>query len=109
MSRLKRALLLLGLFSLPALAQNVAGSLQGIVRDGGGAVLAGARVLVKNVATGATWERSADASGRYQLPLLPPGEYEVHFSLDGFRPVARRGIRLTVGQDASVDATLELG
>ena len=111
MSRTKLSLLLAGLICAAATAgaQNVAGRIQGTVKDAGGAVLAGSQVLVKNVATGATWERTADGAGRYQFPLLPPGEYEVHFSLEGFRPVARRGIRLTVGQDAVVDASLELG
>lgn len=111
MSRAKLSLLLTGLLcaAWPASAQNVAGSIQGTVKDAGGAVLAGSQVVVRNAGTGATWERTADSTGRYQVPLLPPGEYEVHFTLAGFRPVARRGIRLTVGQNAAVDATLELG
>jgi hypothetical protein len=79
------------------------------VKDAGGAILAGAHVVVKNVGTGASWERTADPAGRYQVSLLQPGEYEVHFQMDGFRPVARRGVRLTVGLEAVVDATLELG
>ena len=90
-------------------AQSVGGSIQGTVRDPGGAVLAGVQVVVRSVGTGSVHERATDPGGRYLVPLLPPGEYEVHFSLTGFGPVARRGVRLTIGQDAVVDATLQLG
>ncbi|PYQ12219.1 MAG: hypothetical protein DMF80_18945 [Acidobacteria bacterium] len=92
-----------------ARAQNVGGSIQGTVKDAGGDVLPGAQVVVRNVGTGAVQERIADGGGHFLVPLLPPGDYEVHFSLTGFRPLARRGIRLAVGQDAVVDASLELG
>ncbi len=111
MSRAKLSLILASLIgaSAPVGAQSASGSIQGTVKDVSGAVLAGSQVVVKNVATRATWERTADAAGYYQVPLLSPGEYEVHFSLGGFRSVTRRGVRLTVGQDAVVDAGLELG
>ena len=113
-SMLRRARLSLGLawglFGAGVVwAQSVGGSIQGTVRDAGGAVLAGAQVVVRSVGTGSVHERATDPGGRYLVPLLPPGEYEVHFSLTGFGPVARRGVRLTVGQDAVVDATLQLG
>jgi outer membrane receptor protein involved in Fe transport len=93
----------------PAAAQNVSGSIQGTVTDEGGAVLAAVQVTVRNVATGVVHARATDATGRYAVPLLPPGEYEVHFVLGGFQRVAHRGIRLTVGQDAVVNARLQIG
>jgi hypothetical protein len=34
---------------------------------------------------------------------LSPREYEVSISITGFRAIAHRGIRLTVGQAAVVD------
>lgn len=90
-------------------AQMVGGGIQGIVKDAQGAVLPGAAVVVRNVATGASYEQTTDPAGHFQFPALPPGEYEVHLSLTGFRPVVNRGIRLTVGQVAVIDAALELG
>ena len=92
-----------------AFAQAVGGGIQGVVRDVQGAVLPGANVVVRNVGTGATWEQTTDASGHFQIPALPPGEYEVQLSLSGFRPQVNRGIRLAVGQVALIDASLELG
>jgi outer membrane receptor protein involved in Fe transport len=91
-----------------AFAQAVGGGIQGVVRDVQGAVLPGAQVVVRNVGTGATWEQTTDASGHFQISALPPGEYEVQLSLTGFRPQVNRGIRLAVGQVATVDASLEL-
>ncbi len=64
---------------------------------------------MRNVATGASYEQTTDPQGHFQVPALPPGEYEVHVSLTGFRPLVNRGIRLTVGQVAIVETALELG
>ena len=66
-------------------------------------------MTLRNVATGDTRELVTEPDGRYRAPLLPPGEYEVKASKDGFQTVDRRGIRLTVGQDAVVNVTLEVG
>ena len=93
----------------PSSAQLVGGAIQGTVRDSQGAVLPGASIVVRNVGTGATYEQTTDQSGHYQALALSPGEYEVGVSLTGFRGVAHRGIRLTVGQTAVVDTVLELG
>ena len=93
----------------PAQAQTVGSAIHGIARDATGDILPGVRVLVRNTATGVTFERVTAQDGRYQVPLLPPGEYEVRFALTGFQPLSRRGIHLTVGQDAAVDARLEVG
>ncbi len=95
--------------SAAAAGQVVGAGVQGTIRDAQGAVLPGATVSVRNVRTGAAYEHTTDAQGRFQVPALPPGEYEVHVSLSGFRPLVNRGIRLTVGQVAVVEATLELG
>jgi len=90
-------------------AQLVGGAIQGTVRDSQGAILPGASIVVRNVGTGATYEHTTDQGGHYQVLALPPGEYEISVSITGFRAVAHRGIRLTVGQTAVIESTLELG
>ncbi len=90
-------------------AQTVGASLQGIVTDSTGGALPNANVVVIGVATGGVWEIKTDSSGRYRVPVLQPGEYELHVSQTGFQPVARRGIQLAVGQNAVVDVRLDVG
>ena len=90
-------------------AQTVGASLFGIVTDSSGAVVKDAEVVVLSVATGATRELKTDAAGHYRIPVLQPGEYEVHITAAGFQPVTRRGIQLAVGQNAVIDVTLEIG
>ena len=92
-----------------ASAQTVGASLQGIVTDSTGAALQNAEVVVVAVATGGVRELKTDTTGRYRVPVLQPGEDEVHVSQTGFQPVVRRGIQLTVGQNAVVDVKMELG
>ncbi len=99
-----------GLFlALPVRAQNVGGSIQGTVSDSSGHAIAGAQVAVRNAGTGDVRELVTEPSGRYHAPLLPPGEYEVKVSMTGFQTVERRGVRLTVGQDAVLDVALDIG
>ncbi|MBA3271388.1 MAG: TonB-dependent receptor, partial [Acidobacteria bacterium] len=100
------AVLLSAAFSV---LQLVGGSLQGTVKDVQGAVLPGAAIVVKNLATGASYEQTADDSGRFRLPSLPPGEYETHVSMSGFRPIVNRGIHIAVGQTVVIDTALEIG
>jgi outer membrane receptor protein involved in Fe transport len=90
-------------------AQLVGGAIQGTVKDSQGAVLPGASIVVRNVGTGATYGQTTDPTGHYQVLALSPGEYEVSISITGFRSIAHRGIRLTVGQTAVIDSVLELG
>jgi hypothetical protein len=97
------------LLSSVVIAQTVGASLQGIVTDPTGSRHPGADVVVIATATGGTWELKTDSSGRYRVPVLQPGEYEVHVSQTGFQPIARRGIQLTVGQNAVIDLKIDLG
>jgi outer membrane receptor protein involved in Fe transport len=99
-------------FSLVAsngIAQTVGASLQGVIVDPSGAALANADVVVINIATGAVWELKTDGTGRYRVPILQPGEYELHVSQTGFQAVTRRGIQLAVGQNAVIDVKMEVG
>jgi outer membrane receptor protein involved in Fe transport len=90
-------------------AQTVGASLQGIVTDSSGGTVPNAEVIVISTATGGVWELKTDSTGHYRVPVLPPGAYEIHVSQTGFQPVLRRGVELTVGQNAVIDVRLELG
>jgi outer membrane receptor protein involved in Fe transport len=97
------------LVAIPSRAQTVGGSIQGTITDSSGQPIPAAQVVVRNLGTGDTRELRTEPNGRYHAPLLPPGEYEIKASHTGFQTVDRRGIRLTVGQDAVVNISLEVG
>jgi hypothetical protein len=95
-------------FVLPARAQ-VSGVLSGSVTDPSGATVSGADITAKDVDTGATRQTVTDSAGRYQVPSLPVGLYQVRAKKDGFTEEVRTGIHLAVGQEAAVDFQLQVG
>ena len=97
------------LSAAPAPAQDTTGTILGTVTDSSGAVLPGVTVTVKNVDTSQVRTVVSDTAGRYRLPLLSPGRYEVTSQLSGFQTMVRSGITLTVGQQAVVDTRMSLG
>jgi hypothetical protein len=107
--RLSLASLLAVAFATTAYAQTVGATLQGTVTDESGAAVPGAAVAVRSAATGAERDLRTDVAGRFSAPALPPGEYELRISAQGFQAVERRGIHLTVGQQAVLNLTLKVG
>jgi len=96
-------------FSALAAAQVTTGTISGTVSDFTGAVLPGAIVSLKSVEKGISRTASTDEAGRYRVPELGLGSYEVTAEAGGFQTVVRRGITLTVGREAVVDFTLQVG
>jgi hypothetical protein len=90
-------------------AQLTTATISGTVADTTGAVIPGVSVSVLHVETGTTRDAVTDDEGRYRVPLLDPGEYEVQASLTGFRTAVRSGITLTVGDRTVVDLSLSVG
>lgn len=91
------------------LAQTTTGSISGIVRDTTGSVLPGTRITIKHLDTGLVRTLVADEEGRYKAPNLPLGNYEVTAELSGFKSEVIGGIKLTIGREAIVDLTLQVG
>ena len=91
-----------------ASAQTTGATLQGTVFDEQGAVLPGASVTIENVETGAQRAIVTDSRGRYRAAALPPGRYRMRIELSSFSIYVREGLTLTIGQEATVDATLKL-
>ena len=105
---------LLLLWALPLLAagfltaQEITGTITGVVTDQTGAVLPGAAISARSVGQGFTKEAVASGSGAYTLPFLPVGEYEVTFSLSGFQTFVAKGIRLHVNDRLTVSAAMKV-
>ena len=92
--------------SLSAQAVIAAAQLNGTVRDASGAVIANAPVTLRSIDTNRTYMAMTDSSGYYIVPNLPPGPYELNVTYTGFEKFVQSGVRLTVGQTATLDVTL---
>jgi hypothetical protein len=93
----------------PELTAQVAGGIvTGTIADSSGSVISGARVAVKNRATGITRAVVANADGFYTAPNLLPGDYEVTASAPSFEPKAAN-LTLTVAQDLVLNFALRIG
>ncbi|MGH9176541.1 MAG: carboxypeptidase regulatory-like domain-containing protein, partial [Vicinamibacterales bacterium] len=66
-------------------------------------------VTARQTETGLQRSTASDAQGRYTVPALPPGTYEIRAELAGFRPLLRSGVTLTIAQTAVVNLTMAVG
>ena len=87
-------------------AQTTKATISGTVTDEKGAVVANAKILAKNLDTNLSRETTSDGVGRYRIPELAAGKYEVTTEARGFRPKIHRGAELTVGREVVVDILL---
>src|SRR5881296_2606144 len=92
-----------------ASAQVSTATIAGVAQDSSGAVIPGVSVTAKNVETGVTRTATTDEGGRYTVPELTLGDYEVQAQLPGFQTEVRSGITLSVGRNAVVNFALTVG
>ncbi len=95
--------------SQESMAQTSTARITGLVSDATGGVVPGVDIVVRNVETGIQRSFSTDESGRYSAPELVPGSYEITATLVGFDTLVRSGITLTVGQQVSINLTMQVG
>lgn len=85
------------------------GTVHGVVMDPTNAVVAGATVTLTDTSTSAVRTAITNDSGRYILPGVPPGIYELSITKTGFRTAKFVNQEVTVGSTLTLDAKLELG
>jgi len=73
-----------------AWAQDAAtGAIRGVVEDAAGGLVAGAQVVVTDVAKGLERHTGSDEQGLFSAPMLPPGRYQVRVGATGMAPLVR--------------------
>jgi len=90
-------------------AQGATATILGTVTDMSGAAVPDTAVQLKNVNTGVTQVTTTNAQGRYNVPDLGVGDYEVQASKMGFQTTVHKGITLTVGSQSVIDFALPVG
>ncbi|HEY7509292.1 MAG TPA: carboxypeptidase-like regulatory domain-containing protein, partial [Vicinamibacteria bacterium] len=100
---------LAALLPVVAQAQSFAGSVAGRVVDQSDAVVGGAELVLRNVATGIETRRTTADDGEYAFRNLVPGTYELRASHAGFQSVTRTGIEVTMNANLRLDVTLPVG
>ncbi|MCH8819860.1 MAG: TonB-dependent receptor, partial [Acidobacteria bacterium] len=106
-------LIFLVLLALPQLrtvqGQGTTATVSGTVQDETGGVLPGVSISVEEVNTGSIRSAVSDDLGRYRVPFLEPGSYEIQAALSGFQTAVRTGVKLGVGANAVIDLSLTIG
>jgi hypothetical protein len=104
-----RLVVALFILLLPAAALAQSG-IAGVVKDTTGAIMPGVTVeassdaLIEKLRTAVS-----DGNGQYKIVDLPPGIYQVSFTLTGFKTVRRQGIVLEGTFTAQVNGELQVG
>jgi hypothetical protein len=94
---------------LPAVhAQVPTSTINGIVTDPKDAVVAGARVVVTETATGVVHETKTNSDGLYVLSDLPAGSYDLRIEAASFAVNQIKGIVTEAGRATTLDAKLQI-
>ncbi|HXB56682.1 MAG TPA: TonB-dependent receptor [Vicinamibacteria bacterium] len=89
-------------------ASSSTGRIEGTVMDATGGTVAGAKVAVRNSATGISKQQTTDSGGHFIFPNLSPGAYDVSIEKEGFSSASLKG-SVTVGTTTSLHAVLAVG
>ncbi|HTF62621.1 MAG TPA: carboxypeptidase-like regulatory domain-containing protein [Edaphobacter sp.] len=89
-------------------AQGSLGVANGRVTDPTGIAVAGADVLLTNVATAQTKQTKTNTKGYYSFPALQPNNYTVRVKMQGFKTTTS-SFTLEVNQTLANDIALEVG
>ena len=80
------------------------GVIEGIIKDTKtGEGLPGVNILIKGTYYGA----AADANGRYRIPKVKPGNYDIEASIIGYKVFLKTGIVIKSGEVINLDFIME--
>ena len=90
-------------------AQSTTQTVQGLVSDSTGAIIAGAKVTLTNQATNVSQTITTNATGNYTFTLVLVGDYTIRCEMQGFKTEVVRNQRVETAAQVRHDFTLDLG
>lgn len=94
----------------PLVAQQVTGSISGVVADASRSVIAGAAVKLYSQTTAAVRETVTDSEGKFVFNAVAAGIYKISVACSGFKGYEQSDIELTPNQSLSLgEIKLEVG
>jgi Carboxypeptidase regulatory-like domain/TonB dependent receptor len=95
--------------SIQAKAQTLYGSVVGTVTDNTGAAVPDANVVITDTQTNDARTVVTDNGGVYTVSTVPPGNYLVAITKQGFEGYKAKGVDVTANNVVRVDAQLQVG
>jgi hypothetical protein len=90
-------------------AQEFRSTLSGRVTDPSGATIPSAKVIAREINTGAKSEATTSTEGEYTLPFLAPGPYQLTVEVQGFKKYTQSGITIGTNVKVTQDIVLQVG
>ncbi|HVH72565.1 MAG TPA: carboxypeptidase-like regulatory domain-containing protein [Candidatus Dormibacteraeota bacterium] len=85
------------------------GQVVGAVTDPSGAAVPGAKVELRDIATGAVHSTTTNDQGQYLFPQIPPGRYSVTVTASGFAQAIVPLVDVEVAKTSTINVGLKLG
>jgi len=108
-SVLGASLLLLVCLVGSLMAQEITGSISGLVSDPSGSAIPNARVSVTAPSLPRGIDVTSDSSGIFTVPQLPAGQYSVAVQATGFTTAKKNEVPVVLGRVTRLDFRMEVG
>jgi hypothetical protein len=105
-------MIMCGLFILSAMITAQAqfrAAIQGTISDANGALVPGARVILKDLENGKTQEVTSSDEGFYRIVGLAPGRYELTVEKEGYKKSLAQNVTVAAETVQGADVILEIG
>jgi hypothetical protein len=106
---ISRTLAVLCLLLSIAPAQEFRGTISGTISDAQDSLIPNVRVVAIELSTRTESQTISDTSGKYVIPFLAPGTYQITAEARGFKRYQRDRFALEAGDRPVLDIRLEVG
>src|SRR5580658_562708 len=109
MKHLSRSVFVASLFCAALFSQEFRSTISGSVTDPTGAPVIGAKIIARETRTGVQTPTVTDSVGKYTIPFLSPGSYEITAQAAGFKETRRTDLSLGADERPVIDFALQVG